>query len=224
MKRNGFNKDNWELNLPVGTTFIDEIIREPLPNGFKMPALEPYGGNTDLIDHLQSFKSIIVLHGVLDVIMCQAFPTTQKRSTRTWCIHLKPRMIKSFKELSKAFAAHFATSKNHWKTSVNLMAIKQHGGESFREFLSRFNKKLLEVRDLDPSVTFATLLGGIKGDKLQFSLSKKPLNNLVQLLARCEKYINAFEAMNARKDVDKDDSGKKRNGREDREAGTGHSK
>lgn len=41
-----------------------------------MLQLEPYDGTTYLIDYLESFKALMILHGAIDGILCRAFPTT----------------------------------------------------------------------------------------------------------------------------------------------------
>ena len=53
-------------------------MQEPLPHHFKVPQLESYGGMVDLVDHLKSFKAMMLLHGATDVILCRAFPSTLK--------------------------------------------------------------------------------------------------------------------------------------------------
>ena len=40
--------------------------------------MENYDGNKDPLDLLESFKTLMHLQGILDEIMCRAFPTTLK--------------------------------------------------------------------------------------------------------------------------------------------------
>ncbi|XP_057976065.1 uncharacterized protein LOC131163485 [Malania oleifera] len=66
----------------------------PLPSKFKMPTFEMYKGSTNPVDHLDTFKVLMQLQGVLDAIMCRAFDATLKGNARAWhnteeCIHLK---------------------------------------------------------------------------------------------------------------------------------------
>ncbi|GAV60823.1 hypothetical protein CFOL_v3_04351 [Cephalotus follicularis] len=76
-----------------------------------------------------------------------------------------------------------------------------HGrNEPLRDYLNRFNKESLTVKDLEPSFARAALNSGLKNDSLfTFSLLKKPVVDMVDLLRKAERYINAEEGMAARK-------------------------
>ena len=50
---------------------------------FKLPSqLGLYEGRTDHMDHLDSYKNLMILQGASDEVMCKAFSTTLKRSAR----------------------------------------------------------------------------------------------------------------------------------------------
>ena len=72
-----------------------------------MPQVEAYNGSQDLPNHLESFKTLTHLEGVLDEIMCKAFATMLKGSTRVWFSKLAPNTVSTFKELSRHFVTHF---------------------------------------------------------------------------------------------------------------------
>ena len=72
----------------------------PLPQKFWMPQVESYDGVKDLLDHLETFKTMMHLQGVSDEIMCRAFPTTLRGAARIWFSRLTPNSINTFKELS----------------------------------------------------------------------------------------------------------------------------
>ena len=65
-----------------------------------MPQVESYDGSKDPLDHLESFKTLMHLQGVVDEIMCRAFPTTLKGLTRIWFNRSVPNSIGTFKKLS----------------------------------------------------------------------------------------------------------------------------
>ena len=50
----------------------------PLPHKFRMPHIDSYDDVKDTLDHLETFKTIMHLQGVVEEIMCRAFPTTLK--------------------------------------------------------------------------------------------------------------------------------------------------
>ena len=64
--------------------FTASVNGHPLPPKFKMPSLDSYDGARDPFDHIATFKTTMHLQGVLDEIMCRAFPITLKGSARVW--------------------------------------------------------------------------------------------------------------------------------------------
>ena len=66
--------------------FTTSIISHPLPSKFKIPTLDSYDGMRYTYDHIATFKMTMHLQGVPDEIMCRAFPTTLKGSTRVWLV------------------------------------------------------------------------------------------------------------------------------------------
>ena len=80
--------------------FTAPVTSFPLPPKFHMPLVEAHYGSKDPLDHLESFKTLMYLQGMVDEIMCQAFPTTLKGQARVWFSKLMPNSISTFKELS----------------------------------------------------------------------------------------------------------------------------
>ena len=62
--------------------FTGSVTSFPIPPKFCMPQMENYDGSKDPLDHLESFKALMHLQGVLDEIMCRAFLTTLKGPVR----------------------------------------------------------------------------------------------------------------------------------------------
>ena len=81
------------------------INNHPLP--LKMPSLDSYDGMRDPFDHIATFKTMMHFQGVLDEIMCRAFPTTLKGSAQVWFSKITPNTMSSFEELSKLFVNNF---------------------------------------------------------------------------------------------------------------------
>ena len=62
--------------------FTASINSFPLPHKFRMLQIDSYNGVKDPLDHMETFKTLMHLQGVLDEIMCRAFPTTLKGAAR----------------------------------------------------------------------------------------------------------------------------------------------
>ena len=115
----------------------------PLPPKFRMPQVESYNRSNDLLDHLESFKTLMHLQGVADEIMCRAFPTTLKGPIKVWFSKLTTNFISTFKELSVQFSYHFIGGHRYKKSTVCLMSIKQWEDKTLRSYIAHFNKETL---------------------------------------------------------------------------------
>ena len=89
-----------DLVHQTNSPFTTSVNSFPLPQKFRMPQIESYDGAKDPLDHLETFKTLMHLQGVVDEIMCRAFPTTLKSPMRIWFSRLTPNSISTFKELS----------------------------------------------------------------------------------------------------------------------------
>ena len=59
-----------ELVHQTDSPFTTPITSFPLPPKFRMPQVEAYDESNDPLGHLESFKTLMHLQGVVDEIMC----------------------------------------------------------------------------------------------------------------------------------------------------------
>ena len=105
--RGGVLSDLDELVRQTDSPFMTLVNSFPIPPKFRMPQVETYDGSKDPLDHLESFKTLVHLQGIVDEIMCQAFLTTLNGPARVWFSRLTPNSNSTFKELSAQFSSHF---------------------------------------------------------------------------------------------------------------------
>ena len=105
--------------------FIAEVLRYPLQAKFKMPQVEIFDGVKDPVDHLNTYKNQMELHGYQDPVRCKAFATTLKGPALAWFNRIPPSSISSFRELSIAFVSHFIGARTYRKSSYHLLTVKQ---------------------------------------------------------------------------------------------------
>ena len=173
------------------------VLHFPLPAKFRMNKIETFDGTKDPVDHLNTYKNQMELHGYQDPVRCRAFAITLKDPALAWFNRLPPSSISSFKELSIAFISHFIGARTYKKPSYHLLTIKQSPQENLKSYVQRFNAESLRVDILDEKfATTAFIAGlGVHSKDLMFSISKNPQASMAEVLAKVEKYINVEEAL-----------------------------
>ncbi|KAL2534441.1 Retrotransposon gag protein [Abeliophyllum distichum] len=161
--------------------FSLEVMAVPLPRDFKQPKMEKYDGSSDLVDHL-------------------------RREARDWVATLPPKSICIFDDFSKSFAAHFSSSKRVKKTAISLMQLTQDKDELLKDFIARFNRTTLGIKDLQMSTVVTVMMSGTRSRPFKMSLSKNPPNTMHELLNRGDKYVDAEEYLITKSMRDRNES------------------
>ncbi|RZS00899.1 hypothetical protein BHM03_00030685 [Ensete ventricosum] len=99
----------WESSLS-SSPFIPKIQEKPVPQHFQHPMLEAYDGGFNPMEHVAVFSAQMTLYGMLDAIICRAFPMTLRGTARGWYNRLPPTLIHSFNQLTREFEANFLDS------------------------------------------------------------------------------------------------------------------
>ena len=177
--------------------FTAEVLRYPLPAKFRMPQVETFDGVKDPVDHLNTYKNQMELHGYQGPVRCRAFATTLKGPALAWFNRIPPSTISSFRELSIAFVSHFIRVRTYRKPSYHLLTVKQGSQESLKSYVQRFNAESLKIDVPDEKFAItAFIVGlGVQSKDLMFSISKNPQASMAEILAKAEKYINGEEAL-----------------------------
>ncbi|XP_075636791.1 uncharacterized protein LOC142609034 [Castanea sativa] len=146
----------------MDSPFTAPVTSFPLPPKFRMPQIEAYDELKDPLDHLETFNTLMHLQGIVDEIMCRAFPTTLKGPVRVWFNRLTPNSISTFKELSAQFASHFIGGHRYKKSTACPMNIKQREDETLRSYITRFNKEALSIDEADDKILVAAFTNGLR--------------------------------------------------------------
>ncbi|GFZ18326.1 hypothetical protein Acr_27g0000650 [Actinidia rufa] len=156
--------------------FTQRVLRARISSKFKLPAqLGVYEGKTDPMDHLDSYKSLMLLQGCSDEVMCKAFSATLKGPAKSWFRKLSPGTIDSFGDLSQLFVSNFMSCRNRQKNASHLFT--------------------------DPSdkVIIMAMMEGLRPGPLFDSLSKNVPETLSALQSKADKYIAAEELAEAKR-------------------------
>lgn len=126
-----------------------------------MPQLEAFNGSTNPLDHLETYKNLMMLQAVPDEIMCRAFHGTLKGSARMWFNKIKPNSIDNFKELIKNFVSYFIAWQKHSTSSTYLFTVKQEKHESLQDYTNRFTKESMQVEATNDKVSIADYIADL---------------------------------------------------------------
>ncbi|XP_052198259.1 uncharacterized protein LOC127805544 [Diospyros lotus] len=183
--------------LVKGFPLFEELQRQPIQSGFKLPQLPVYSRNEDPERHLQHFVAMAVLHGWNEVTRCKAFPLSLEGQAQQWFTELPAGYIQSFEQLKKEFLEAFSTYVPKKKSAMYVMSLQQKLNESLKQYIERFRAATQEVRDLPVGLAASALLNGTTYAPLRRSLAKIEPSSMTELFARAEQFIVQMEILEA---------------------------
>ncbi|RZS08255.1 hypothetical protein BHM03_00039193, partial [Ensete ventricosum] len=195
-----------------GSPFTPEIQSKPLPATFRLPALEPYDGSGDPMEHIVIFRSQMALYDTSEALMCWAFPTTLRGSARTWYARLKPASIPSFDVLAREFELNFLASARPRPTTASLLGMAQGSDEPLSQFVGRFTSQVQGIPDLHPSLAIQAFLTGLRPSRFFWSLIERPPITLPEMLQRAHQYMAAETLIAGKRDETKRSRGEQSRG------------
>ena len=134
------------------------------------------------------------LQMTLDEVMCRAFPTTLKGAARVWFSKIPPSTITNFEQLNRSFVRHFIRGQWHKNPTGHLLNIHQKEGETLRQYVTYFNKELLQVNEAEEQVVLTTFQAGLLPGDFYFSITKTLPKTVMELLHKAHKYMNVEDA------------------------------
>ncbi|KAL2485521.1 Retrotransposon gag protein [Abeliophyllum distichum] len=103
-------------------------------------------------------------------------------------------MMRTFDKLSQSFVAYFLSSKRKRKTAIGLMQVIQEKEETLQDYLARFSRATLGIKDLQMSVVVTTIMNETWNRSFKMFLSKNPPESMHEILRKGDKYVDAEEA------------------------------
>nr|XP_027076905.1 uncharacterized protein LOC113700639 [Coffea arabica] len=183
-----------EVDRYAASPFVPDIEDYPLPAKFKIHSMKSYDTTTDPEDHLFAFQTQMCLQTSADAVRFKTFPMFLEGKARQWFQRLPPRLVRSFSQLARLFAAQFVSSRAFSKSTAHLMTVHQGPDESLLEYMVRFNNEFLQIRDRDDKVIMAAFVNGLLKQKLYREFVKRPPKSVPDMLDRAHEKANAEEA------------------------------
>ncbi|XP_072087390.1 uncharacterized protein [Arachis hypogaea] len=180
--------------------FTVEIMNFQLPRQFTLPTtLTPYDGLGDPKQHVKKFRSIMIVNGASDPILCRCFPSFLDGPALDWFCSLPADSISRFQELAKQFEDHFAASAIYLHDSDYLTTIKQGPQESLKDYITRFTKVAMSILDLHPEVHLHAIKSGLRPGKFQETIAVAKPKTLAEFREKARGQIDIEELRQARK-------------------------
>ncbi|XP_023875019.1 uncharacterized protein LOC111987532 [Quercus suber] len=160
-----------------------------MPDKFTRPLFNSYAGKTDPVEHVSHYIQIMSLHTRNDALMCRVFPSSLGPTALRWFNGLRKGSIHNFAELIQEFGTRFVTCSRELQPMDALLSMKIRVGETLRNYASRYWELYNEIGGGNEKIAASTFRMGLpKESGLRESLTKKPLEDMRQLIRRIEEY------------------------------------
>jgi hypothetical protein len=104
----------------------------------------------------------------------------------------------TFIQLSKHFVNHFIGGQRHGRPTTHMLNVKQKDGESLRSYLTKFNREVLLVNEVDDKFILTAFMSDLQPENFLFSMYKDPPSTMAEMMYEAQKYMNGEDAMQAR--------------------------
>ncbi|XP_021998635.1 uncharacterized protein LOC110895593 [Helianthus annuus] len=146
--------------------FIMEIALAPLEKA-KLPSnVGKFNGLKDPDDHLRIFTSAGLVGGWTLPLWCRLFVQTLTGASRIWFDNLPIGKISSWKDLREKFLTHFSQQRRSIHDTSDVMNIWRHDDESLEDFITRYNKEVLEIGDVHEQLIHAQFKYAVRCDDM----------------------------------------------------------
>ena len=123
------------------------------------------------------------------MLMCKVFPLSLGPTSLRWFNRLRKGSIHSFSKLIQEFGAQFITCSRVPQPVDVLLSMKMRVGETLHSYASRYWELYSEIGWGNEKIATSTIRMGLPEDsELRESLTKRPPEDMRQLMRRIEEY------------------------------------
>ncbi|VFQ96674.1 unnamed protein product [Cuscuta campestris] len=184
----------------MNTPLASEIFAEPYPQGFKMPFVKRYDGESDPQEHINSYVQVMITVDASDALMCRCFLQTVDSKVADWVNHVLAGSIRTWDELGLRFLEHFAGNCRPKKHFTHLASVRQKHGESLKNFLIRWRKESREVEGTDDKSRLAMFTAAFQDGLLHTDLTTHPPDTFEEAMVRAGRYVTLEERKEEKKE------------------------
>ena len=97
-----------------------------------------YNGRMDPVNHASHFKQRMIIHTKNEALLCKVLSSSLGPIVMRWFDGLKEGSISSFKELTRAFRAHFVTCSRVPRPLDFLLSMTMREGKTLKTYSDRY--------------------------------------------------------------------------------------
>ena len=170
--------------------FSAKIEQAKLPTKFTLPNLTVYNEKSNPVGHLSYYRQVIAFYSNNNALMCRVFPSSLGEVRLRWFDCLEHELIRSWREMSKAFTARFIMNTRKPKEIDTLLALTMKAEETLKSYSTRYWEVYNDIDVCDKDLAMKTFRFGLhQGSRLRQSLTKRPVANMTDLMSRLEQHI-----------------------------------
>ena len=182
------------LNQISKSPFTRRIEGGKLSRRFTQPTFIMYIGRTDPIKHVSHFNQRMVVHSRSETLMCKVFLSSLGPVAMRWFDGLREGSIRSFKELTRAFGAHFVTCSKVPRPLDSFLFMAMREGETLKTYSDRYWKMFNEIDGDFDDMTIRILNVDLPAEHdLRKSLTRKLVRSVRRLMDRIDEYKQVEE-------------------------------
>ena len=152
-------------------------------------SVNSYDGNTDPVEHISHYIQMMSLHAHNDALICKVFPSSLGPIALRWFNGLRKGSIHSFAELIQEFDVQFMTCSWVPQLVDALLSMKMGARETLCNYTNRYWELYNEIGEGNEKISASTFRMGLhKDSKLRDSLTRRPPEDMRQLMRHIEEY------------------------------------
>jgi len=148
-----------------------------------------YNGRMDPIEHVYHFNQRMVVHSRNEALICKLFQSSLGPVAMRWFDGLEEGSINSFRQLTRAFRARFVTCNRVPRPLDSLLSMTMAEGETLKTYSDRYWEIFNGIDgDFEDAAIRIFKISLPAEHELRKSLTKKPVQNMHQLMDRIDKH------------------------------------
>lgn len=149
---------------------------------FRMPEMDLYDGISNPLDHLERYKTLMMIW-VTNALFCLAFLATLWKAAPSMVLETSPKKHWLLRTTRATISGTLQYQQGVATNFGSLFSMKQRKGKALKDYLVRFNAATLKIYDLNQDVAMMIVIQGLHSSWFTYSQNKMTPRSYSKLLA-----------------------------------------